>query len=81
MVLAQDIRLNRVAGAMLGGATGIAVMSVVLLMLEVETGEQVRAFGAVARYVGMPGNRVFGFIVFSLTGIIAWALLFVAIEP
>jgi len=81
MVLAQDIRLNRVAGAMLGGATGIAVMSVVFLMLEVETREQVRAFDAVARYVGMPGNTFVGFIVFALTGIIAWPLLFVAIEP
>jgi len=73
--------VNRIAGGILGGATGISVMSVVFLMLEVETREQVRAFDAVARYVGMPGNTFIGFITFAFVGTVIWPLLFVAIEP
>jgi len=73
--------VNRIAGGILGGATGISVMSVVFLMLEVETREQVQAFDAVARYVGMPGNTFIGFIIFAAVGTIIWPLLFVAIEP
>ena len=66
---------------MLGGATGIAVMSLLFLMLEVETREEVQAFDAVARYVGMPGNTTVGFIIFAVVGTVIWPLLFVAIEP
>lgn len=73
--------MNRIAGGILGGATGISVMSVVFLLLEVETREQVRAFDAVARYVGMPGNTFVGFITFAFVGTVIWPLLFVAIEP
>jgi len=73
--------VNRIAGGILGGATGISVMSVVFLMLEVETREQVQAFDAVARYVGMPGNTFIGFITFAFVGTVIWPLLFVAIEP
>jgi len=73
--------VNRIVGGVLGGATGIAVMSVVFLMLEVETREQVQAFDAVARYVGMPGSTTVGFLVFAFVGTFIWPLLFVAIEP
>ncbi len=73
--------MNRIVGGVLGGATGIAVMSVVFLMLEVETREQVQAFDAVARYVGMPGSTTVGFLVFAFVGTFIWPLLFVAIEP
>lgn len=73
--------MNRIAGGILGGATGIAVMSVIFLMLEVETREQVQAFDAVARYVGMPGNTFIGFVIFAVVGTVIWPLLFVAIEP
>jgi len=73
--------VNRIVGGILGGATGISVMSLVLLLLEVETREQVRAFDAVARYVGMPGNTFVGFVTFAFVGTVIWPLLFVAIEP
>jgi hypothetical protein len=73
--------VNRIAGGILGGATGISVMSLVFLMLEVETREQVQAFDAVARYVGMPGNTFIGFVIFAFVGTVIWPLLFVAIEP
>jgi len=73
--------MNRIIGGVLGGATGIAVMSVIFLMLEVETREQVQAFDAVARYVGMPGSTTIGFVIFAVVGTFIWPLLFVAIEP
>lgn len=73
--------MNRIAGGILGGATGISVMSVVFLMLEAETREQIQAFDAVARYVGMPGNTFVGFVTFAFVGTVIWPLLFVAIEP
>jgi len=73
--------VNRIVGGVLGGATGIAVMSVIFLMLEVETREQVQAFDAVARYVGMPGSTTLGFVIFAFVGTFIWPLLFVAIEP
>ena len=73
--------MNRIAGGILGGATGISVMSLLFLMLEVETREQIRAFDAVARYVGMPGNTAVGFLTFAFVGTVIWPLLFVAIEP
>ena len=73
--------MNRIVGGVLGGATGIAVMSVIFLMLEVETREQVQAFDAVALYVGMPGNTTLGFVIFAFVGTFIWPLLFVAIEP
>jgi len=73
--------MNRIIGGILGGATGIAVMSVIFLMLEVETREQVQAFDAVARYVGMPGSTTLGFVIFAFVGTFIWPLLFVAIEP
>lgn len=73
--------MNRIAGGILGGATGISVMSLLFLMLEVETREQIRAFDAVARYVGLPGNTTVGFLTFAFVGTVIWPLLFVAIEP
>lgn len=57
------------------------MMSVVFLMLEVETREEVQAFDAVARYVGIPGNTFIGFVIFAFVGTVIWPLLFVAIEP
>jgi len=75
------VAVSRIVGGILGGATGIAVMSVIFLMLEVETREQVQAFDAVARYVGMPGSTTLGFLIFAFVGTFIWPLLFVAVEP
>jgi hypothetical protein len=72
--------MNRPLSAIAGGVTGIAVMSLLLLFLEVETRSNIAIFDAVARFAGMPGNVTFGFILFVLAGVFAWPLAFMALE-
>ncbi|WP_224270129.1 DUF6789 family protein [Haloprofundus salinisoli] len=72
--------MNRPLSAIAGGVTGIAVMSLLLLFLEVETRSNLAIFESVARFAGMPGNVTFGFILFVLAGVFAWPLAFMALE-
>ncbi|SFK99208.1 hypothetical protein SAMN04487950_1796 [Halogranum rubrum] len=72
--------LRHPISAIAGGVVGMAVMSVLLLLLEVETREQIGVFDAVARFAGQPGNVFVGFVLFVLAGGIAWPLLFLALE-
>lgn len=72
--------MNRWLSAVAGGVTGISVMSVLLLLLDVETRSAVGIFDAVARFVGMPGNTAVGFVFFFLAGSFLWPALFVAVE-
>ncbi|WP_101295484.1 DUF6789 family protein [Halegenticoccus soli] len=72
--------MNRPFSAIAGGVAGISLMSVLLLLLEVETREAIGLFAAVARFVGMPGNLFLGFVIFLLAGAVAWPLLFLALE-
>lgn len=58
----------------------MGLMSVLLLMFEVETRSQVGLFDAVARFVGVPGETFLGFVLFVLVGVFAWPLLFMALE-
>lgn len=72
--------MNRSVSAVAGGVAGMAVMSLLLLLLEVETRSRVHLFDAVARFVGLPGRTAVGFALFLLAGCVAWPLLFVALE-
>ncbi|XVH30470.1 DUF6789 family protein [Haloferacaceae archaeon DSL9] len=72
--------MKRIGSAIAGGVAGMAVMSLLLLLLEVETREQIGVFDAVARFVGMPGNTFLGFVFFLAAGCLAWPLLFLALE-
>lgn len=72
--------MNRPLSAIAGGVTGISVMSLLLLLLNVETRDQIPTFEAVARFAGVPGNVTVGFALFVLAGAVAWPLLFVALE-
>ncbi|MFC7044073.1 DUF6789 family protein [Halobacteriaceae archaeon GCM10025711] len=67
--------------ALAGGAAGMAVMTVVLVLLEVQTRSEVGLFAVVARFVGMPGQIFLGFVLFVVAGLLAWPLLFLALEP
>lgn len=71
--------LRHPLSAIAGGVAGMAVMTVLLLLLEVETREQIGIFDAVARFAGLPGNVFLGFVLFVLAGGIAWPLLFLAL--
>lgn len=72
--------MNRSFSAIAGGVVGITAMSVLLLLLEVQTRSRIHLFDAVARFVGVPNNTFVGFLIFVAAGIIAWPLLFVALE-
>lgn len=72
--------LRHPVSAVAGGIAGMAVMSLLLLLLEVETRERIGVFEAVARFAGQPGNVSLGFVLFLLAGGLAWPLLFLALE-
>lgn len=73
--------MNRPLSAIAGGVAGTAVMTLLLLLLEVQTREAIPVFDVIARFVGTPGNQTVGFVLFALAGAVAWPLLFVAVEP
>ena len=72
--------MDKPTSAMLGGAAGVTVLSVALLLIEVETRSRIGLFAVVARFVGVPGNQALGFLLFVAAGTFAWPLLFVALE-
>ncbi|ESP88978.1 DUF6789 family protein [Candidatus Halobonum tyrrellensis] len=72
--------MNKPASAVIGGGVAAAVLSVILLVVDVETRSQIGIFEVVARFVGMPGSLVFGFVLFFAAGTFLWPLVFVALE-
>lgn len=72
--------MNRAVSAILGGAVGTAVMSVVLAMIEVEARYAIGIFEAIARFARVPGEPALGFLVYVLVGTVAWPLLFLGLE-
>jgi hypothetical protein len=72
--------MHRLVRAVAGGAAGTALLSLLLLMLEVETRSAVEIFAAIARFAGVPGDLALGFVLFALAGGVGWPLLFAAVE-
>jgi hypothetical protein len=72
--------LRHPVSAVAGGVAGMGVMTLLLLLLEVETREEIAVFEAVARFAGQPGNVFLGFVLFLVAGGVAWPLLFLALE-
>lgn len=72
--------MNRGPSAVAGGVVGTTVMSVMLLLLEVETRSTMELFDVVARFIGLPGDPALGFALFAAAGVVAWPLLFLALE-
>lgn len=73
--------MNRVSSAIGGGVSATAVMSLLLLLLEVETRAVMELFYVIARFIGTPDDPAVGFALFALAGFVAWPLLFLALEP
>lgn len=72
--------MNRPASAIVGGTVGTGLMSLFFVMMEAQTRYVAGIFGALARFVRLPGRLYFGFLIFAFAGIIVWPLLFVALE-
>jgi len=72
--------MDRVPSVIAGGIAGTATLSLLMLLLEVQTREQILTFDVIARFVGVPGQPSIGFVLFVLAGTIAWPLVFIAVE-
>ncbi|PSP73932.1 hypothetical protein BRC86_07520 [Halobacteriales archaeon QS_3_64_16] len=66
--------------ALKAGIAGTAVLSVLLLGLEVQTRSRVRVAEVVVAYVGIPGQQSLALLVFVLLTAVVWPLAFVALE-
>ena len=73
--------MNRAVSAIVGGAVATMVMSAALAIFEVQTRYAIGIFAAIARFVRVPDNLFFGFVVYALVGTVAWPLLFVSLKP
>ena len=67
--------------AVVGGAAGMVVMVLSLVMLNIQTRSALNLYGLVAGFVGVPGNRSLGFAIFIVVGVTLWPLLFAWAEP
>lgn len=73
--------MNRPSSAVVGGVVSTAVLSLLLILTEIQTRSQIEMFEVIARFVGLPGHVVIGFGLFVAAGVFAWPLLFIALEP
>lgn len=72
--------MNRPASAIGGGVVGTTLMSLVFVLMEVQTRYAIGIFGAIARFVRTPGRLYLGFLVFAFAGVVVWPLLYVVLE-
>lgn len=73
--------MDRIRRAIAGGIAGTAAMSAVFVFAEVEMRFNLGVTAALARYVRLPGRPFVGALVFVGVGVVAWPLLYVAVEP
>lgn len=72
--------MNKPLSAVVGGGAGTAVLTVALLVVEVETRSRIGLFEVVARFVGAGDDVALGFLLFVVAGTLAWPLVFVGLE-
>lgn len=72
--------MNRPLSAIVGGGVGTTAMSVVLVLMEVQTRYVIGMFGVIARFVRLPEQLALGFALFFLVGTAIWPLVFISTE-
>lgn len=72
---------KRVVSAIAAGVVATGVISGTLIMMEVQMRYAMHLFDAVARFVGLPGRRFLGFVIYSFAGVVVWPLAFLALRP
>lgn len=72
--------MNRSGSAIVGGIVGTALMSLVFVLMEVQTRYVLLIFDVIARFVRRPGDPYVGFLLFAVTGSLVWPLVFLALE-
>lgn len=73
--------MKRGPSAVAGGVAGTGAMSLLLMLLEAQTRSVMELFAVIARFIGTPGDTTIGFALFVAAGVLAWPLLFLALEP
>lgn len=72
--------MNKALRAVAGGVAGTAVLTLGLVVTDVETGYRIGIFEAIASFVGTPERLTLGFALFLAAGVLAWPLVFLAVE-
>lgn len=72
--------MNRLTSAVAGGLVGTTLMSLVFVLMEVQTRYVIHVFNVIARFVRRPGEPYLGFLLFAIAGVVVWPLLFVALR-
>lgn len=72
--------MHRVVRALGGGVAGTAVLSFFLLVLDTQARAALSVPAVVARFVGTPGNPPVAVVLFAVTALFVWPLLFIALE-
>ena len=73
--------MNRLIRAAVAGTAATAVMMLLFLFLATQTRLTLDVPAIIARFVGVPDQFVVGMALFTLAGIVAWPVLFVALSP
>jgi hypothetical protein len=73
--------MRRYLDAVVGGAVGVIVMLLLLVLLETETRSAIEVFPVIARYVGTPETVTIGVAFLLIVGAFVWPVLFVLLEP
>ncbi|UPM45168.1 DUF6789 family protein [Halocatena salina] len=73
--------MHKVQRAITAGVASTIVMSVALLIVDVETRSKLSLFDALARFFGMPGRVGRGLLLFLFFGVVVWPLLFALLYP
>ncbi|RRJ31497.1 DUF6789 family protein [Halocatena pleomorpha] len=73
--------MHKVQRAITAGVASTTVMSMALLIVDVQTRSELSLFDALARFFGMPGRVGRGLLIFFFFGIVVWPLLFALLFP
>ncbi len=73
--------MNRLVRAAVAGTAATAVMMLLFLFLATQTRLTLDVPAIIARFVGVPDQFAVGMAIFTLAGVIAWPVLFVALSP
>lgn len=75
------ISMHTVKRALTAGIASTAVMSIILLVIDVQTRARLSLFEAIARLFGLYGHIGWGLLVFLFFGVVVWPILFAKIYP
>ncbi len=67
--------------AVAGGAVGMVVMVLALIMLNIQTRSALNLYTLISQFVGAGSDQSLGFVIFLVVGVLVWPLIFAWAEP